>query len=342
MVEQIQRREFLKRVGAQAAAGLGCALAVQAAHAERAATTRPAGVGGLTIRDLPKRKLGRTGVEVPPLAIGLAGMGHAFFTAEEFEPVVHAAIDAGVTYLDIAPNYDVAQERLGPIMAKRRKEVFLVGKTEDPTRDGTLRLIEKSLRQMQTDYLDVCHLHNVGQFTTEQALGKGGMLEGIQAAKDRKLVRFIGASGHQGVGRFVPVLETGQIDVLMVAMNFVDRHTYNFEERILPLARRHGAGIVAMKVLGGVRDGWGGYRQRKDGVLSGEPYHRAIRYVMGLPGLCTVVLGIKSLKELSTAIAAVRGYKPFTAEEAAAIEKEGKTLAARWRDHFGPVGWDAA
>ncbi len=332
---QLKRRDFLRQIGGGAAA-LSLGRLVTDARGEAGAVDQSTAKGP-SVKDLPKRTLGRTGIEVAPLSIGLAPMGHAFYTPEQYEPVANAAIDAGLTYLDIAPNYDVSEERLGPVMARRRDEVFLVGKTEAPSRDGTLRLIDQSLRRMKTDRLDLCHLHNVGQFPREKILGKGGMLEGIQTAKKRGLVRFVGASGHQGGDRFLPVIETGEIDVLMVVMNFVDRHIYNFETRLLPAARKHRMGIVAMKVLGGVSGGWGGYRKANPGRLVGRDHSWAIRYAMEISGVHTLVVGMKSLAEMRQAIQAVRDYKPLTAEEKAVLEKRGRALAAEWGRHFGPV-----
>ncbi len=338
MTREIKRRDFLRRVGGGAASlGVGVLSARAAAASERTARKGPDAIGGLSIRDLPEKVLGRTGVKVPPLSIGLAPMGHAFYKPEQFEPVADAAIDAGLTYLDVAPIYDVAEERIGSVLAKRRKEVFLVGKSHKPTRDGTLEIIEQSLKKMRTDHLDVCHLHNVGRFPTDKVLGRGGMLEGIQTAKDRGLVRFIGASGHQNGDRFEPVLETGQIDVLMVAMNFVDRYIYNFEQRVLPIARRHKMGVVAMKVFGGVTGGWGGYRTKNPGRLVGPDHSDAIRYAMEIPGVHTLVVGIKSLTELRLAVQAVCDYRPLSDQEKVVLAERGKRLAGQWGKHFGPV-----
>jgi predicted aldo/keto reductase-like oxidoreductase len=163
------------------------------------------------------------------------------------------------------------------------------------------------------------------------------MLEGLRKAKDRGLIRFIGASGHQNADQFIPVLETGKIDVLMVAMNFVDRYVYNFEQRVLPTARKHKIGIVAMKVFAGVTGGWGGYRKANPGRLVGKYHGFAIRYAMEIPGVDTLVVGIKSLEELRLAVQAVRDYKPLTAQEQAMLDKQGRALAAKWGSHFGPV-----
>lgn len=335
MSDSLKRREFMRNVGGGAAA-LGL-VGMSARRAEAADAKRKGSKESITVKGLPRRKLGRTGIEVAPLSIGLAAMGHAFFKPEPFEAVANAAIDAGLTYLDVAPIYDVAEERLGSVMAKRRKEVFLVGKSHKSTRDGALKTIEQSLRKLRTDHLDVCHLHDVGRFKTEQVLGKGGMLEGLRVAKDRGLIRFIGASGHQHGDRIAKVLETGQIDVLMTVMNFVDRHIYNFEERIVPIARKHNTGIVAMKVLAGAQGGWGGYRRGNPGRLTGEDHEYAIRYAMGVPGVHTLVVGIKSMFELEQAVRAVRDCKPLTPEEQAMLRRRGKMLAEKWGTHFGHV-----
>lgn len=335
MSNKPSRRDFLKDVGfAAGAAGLGWGVPLA-----RAVPPPDTGEPMPSLKDVPKRKLGRIGIEVPPLSLGLAVMGHAFYPPEEFEPVVNAAIDAGITYLDVAPNYDVAEERLGPILAKRRREVFLVGKVERVAyrKDDTIRLIEKSLQKMQTDHLDLCHVHNIGEFAPEQSIGKGGCLEGIEEARKRGLVKYVGISGHQGVGRFVPAIETGRVDLVMCAMNFVDRFTYNFEQRVLPVAQKHNVAIVAMKVLGGVMQ-WR-YGEKAPGLLtSPEHYRHAMRYAMGLPGVATCVVGIKSLGELREAILVARQFTPLTEKERAWIDQEGRWLAAKWKDHMGPVG----
>jgi len=334
VTHRTSRREFLKTVGAGAGAA---GLALGASHA----------LGKLppdidepmpSIRDVPKRKLGRTGIELAPLGLGLAALGQAFYPPDEYEPVVHAAIDAGIQYLDVAPNYCVGEERLGPVLARRRNEVFLVSKVEPVAyrKDDTIKLIETSLRKMQTDHLDVCHVHNVGDFTPEQILNKGSCLDGIEEAKKRGLVKHVGISGHYKVGRLVPVLETGRIDVMMCVLNFVDRFVYNFEERVLPTARKHGTAIVAMKVLGGASTM--SYINRMPGALSSpEHYRMAIRYAMGLPDMANVVIGMKSMGELRAALKVTRDFKPLTPAEREWIDQEGKLLADKWKTRYGPI-----
>ncbi len=322
------RRDFLSGLG------LGAAIyaAGQAARADAPASNPDVG----TIKDLPRRRLGRTGIMVPPLSFGTAPMGHAFYRAEPFEEVLNAAIDAGITYLDTARVYDVAEERLAPILKKRRDEVFLVCKCWAKTRDEALKSLEKSLSLMQVDKVDLLHLHNVGQFPTEVALGKGGLMEGILEARKRGLTRFVGCTGHLGVPRFLPVLETGEIDVMMVAMNFVDRHTYNFEEKVLPAAQKHDVGIVCMKVYGGVTGSWDGYKKRRPGRLAGdETRQMAVDYALSLPDVATCVIGMRTLDEVRMTIEAVRNHRPLEGERHEQVLARGRELATEWGKHFG-------
>jgi uncharacterized protein len=333
MANDIPRRTFLRSLGAGLLSG-GVAQRILAA--DSAASTQPSRVDVGSIKDLPTRPLGRTGFQVPPLSFGSAPMGHMFYKAEPFEEVTNAAIDAGLRYIDTALNYDAAQERLGPIMAKRRKEVFLVSKTRAKNRDQVFQDLEKSLKLLQTDHVDLLHMHNMGDLEREQALGKGGVLEGMLEAKRRGLIRNIGISGHLRPERFVPAIETDEIDVIMVAMNFVDRHTYNFEEKVLPAARKENCGIVCMKVYGGAKGGFGAYRHGAPGMLTGDEYRQsAVDYSLSIPGVATMVIGVKTLDELRAAIAAVRNHKPLEGSRRETVLAKGAELAKEWGPHFG-------
>jgi aryl-alcohol dehydrogenase-like predicted oxidoreductase len=288
-----------------------------------------------TLRRLPMRRLGRTGVEVTALGIGVAPLGIQQSDPERFERVVAAALDAGITYLDVAPNYGNAEARLGPIMATRREGIFLVTKVEEPTRDGALRQVENSLRLMRTERVDAVHLHNIGGFDLKAVMGKGGALEGLQAARERRLLRFIGVSGHMRPGRFLPPIESGEIDLVMPAMNFVDRHTYNFEGVVLPAARERDLGVVAMKVLGGAK----GFRydEQTPALLDGAYYSGAIRYALALEGVASLVIGMASVEDVRAAVEAVSSAAPLTAEERDRLDAEGRRLAQEWGAHFGQV-----
>jgi len=344
MDQNLGRRELLRQIGAGVTGGVlaGHALAGEDAGGAASTTSRPASAGAGakvgTLRDLPTRRLGRVGIQVPPLSFGSAPMGHAFYAAEPFEEVVHAAIDAGMNYIDTARIYDVAEERLKPVLARRRKEVFLVTKTWSKTRDACLESLEKSMTLMGVDQVDLCHIHNVGAYETEEAIGKNGCLDGLLEAKRRGLIRFIGCTGHLKPHKFVPIIETGEIDVLMCAMNFVDRHTYNFEEKVLPVARKHDCGMICMKVYGGVTGSWDGYKKRRPGRLVDDEHRQdAFDYALSLPGVATCVVGMKSLEELRLAVEACRRFKPLEGRRREAVLAKGAKMAEEWGPHFGDV-----
>ena len=149
--------------------------------------------------------------------------------------------------------------------------------------------------------------------------------------------RFVGISGHNLPGRFPPFLETGEVDVILVAMNFGDRHTYNFEERVLPIARKHEVGVIAMKVFGAPDPDTGSW-----GNPAGEEnVERAIRYALSLPGVTSANLGVHTIEQLRQNVEMVKRFKPLSGEEETRLSQLGKKLAEKWDDHFGPVTEEA-
>ena len=138
---------------------------------------------------------------------------------------------------------------LGP----RRKEIFLATKVLADTIDEAEASLSKSFRLLKTDWFDLVYYHSAGDHDVEKAMESDGVFSWLVKQKKAGKFRFLGISGHNRPARFVPLLETGEVDVLLTLVNFVDRYTYGFEERVLPVARKHKTGIVAMKVFGGAR-----------------------------------------------------------------------------------------
>lgn len=287
---------------------------------------------------LPTAVLGRTGITVSRLGLGCSHFGRKHVNAEDVKKVLHRALELGVNYLDVAPNYGseehgFSEEKMGPTIKEIRDRVFLVTKTEEPTYEGTWRLLRQSMKRLQTDRFDLVHLHNFGHEPRfpdlELTLGKRGALGALQEAKEKGVVRFIGASGHLHPARFHAALDTGAIDVLMNAVNFVVQHTYDFEHKVWSRARRENLGLVAMKVLGG-RAG-GGFR------LPQASYEGAVRYALSVPGVSCAVIGMKNIAELEQAARTVAAFRPLAAEESHALALEGLKLAREeeWRTAYG-------
>ncbi len=327
---KIPRRSFLRTsvagVGLAAAGGLTWAQSDESEAKSGSNSTMPTG------------KLGRTGVTVSRLGIGCAPFQAKSIDSDHVRGVLEKALDLGVTYLDVAPNYGNAdrgfsEEKMGPALEGIRDRFFLVTKTEAKTRDGTWRLLEQSMKRMHTDRLDLVHLHNFGFENRFPDLGtvfgKEGALGALQEARDQGVIRFIGASGHLYPSRFHAALDTGEIDVLMNAVNFVVQHVYDFEHKVWSRARRENVGLVAMKVLGG--SAGKGFR------MPSRFYEQAIRYALSIPELSTAVIGIQNRKELEQAAQVVREAKPLSGAELHKLSLEGLRLADKenWSQAYG-------
>ncbi len=290
-------------------------------------------------KPVPKRVLGRTGASLTIFTLGTAPCGNSRdMSFEDIARVVHTAIDLGINSIDTAPAYMKAEEGVGLAMKTRRKEVFLATKVPADTVEEGEKSLARSLKLLQTDYVDLLYYHSVGNRKVEGTLDPEGVFTWLARQKAAGKCRFVGISGHNLSARFVPFLETGEVDVLLAAVNYVDRHTYNFEEQVLPVARKHNVGIIAMKVLGGADRAKGGYANpRSVGMLVGEKIGPAIRYALSLPGVCSVNLGINSVAQLREDIAYFQKDQPLSEQEMAGLLAEGKGLAADWGPHFGPV-----
>jgi aryl-alcohol dehydrogenase-like predicted oxidoreductase len=257
-------------------------------------------------------------------------------TQETVNEVVDAAIEAGINYFDVAPNYGLAERRLGVALKGKRDEVFLVSKVEATSARDARWYVRESLMKLQTDRLDLVHIHNIGLVdrfpTVDGILAPDGVLAGLRRLKKDGTIKHIGLTTHLRPKRTYPVIDTGDIEVVMCTGNFVEHHTYDFEGTVFEKAREKGLGIVAMKVLGG---------PQKDAARLSDPEHYsdAVRYAISIPGVSVAILGVKSVAELHQAIETVNSHRPFTDDELARITAKGKKMAADWGELRGPVAW---
>jgi predicted aldo/keto reductase-like oxidoreductase len=261
--------------------------------------------------------------------LGLGG-----FSSAQLEAVAEAAVAEGITYFDVQWDYGEAERFLAPVVKAHRPSLFLCAKTWEQPRLKALASIRESVRRMGAGYLDAALLNNIGDFNLDRMATADGVLEGLKQARREGLIRFLGICGHMRAGHFVRALETGEFDIVMTPVNFVDRHTYEFESKVLAAALTCGAGVVAMKVLGGA------YKydtRRQRARLGGADYELAIRYALTVPGVATAVVGCKSVGEVRRSAALARSLRPLGADESRALLARGKHLAAQWGEHLGPV-----
>lgn len=320
----VSRRLFLQGAGAVGASSL---------LTSREAVAKP------TTSTLPKRVLGRTQQQVPILTLGTWPCGRSSdVDVAAVEKLTRAALDMGVTMVDAARNYGKAEEGIGRGLKGRRDEVFLTTKVWADTAKEAQTSLEQSLKLLGTDHVDLLYLHSVGNRDTKQVMADDGALPYLLKQKEKGTARFIGLSGHSRVESFLPLIKTGHFDVIMMAMNFVDRHTYGFETKVLPAAREQKMGIVCMKVFGGMRGGFAAADGPNPGPeMQTRMLQQAIRYALDLPEVASLCIGPHTVEQLRRNVEFVKNYTPLSAEERDELVSLGKQLSKRWKDHFGPV-----
>ena len=284
---------------------------------------------------LPQRVLGKTGVKVPILGMGTVAVGNLTNEKEALR-LLNKAIDLGVTYIDTAPprtrialltGYAKAQQYLKIILKERRKEVFIVTKCLENDGTKTIDLLKKNLDELGVDQVDLAYTHSIGHavYDLEALVGEQGPMAMMEKAKKDGLTRFVGITGHNRPEKFAQVIGRRDIDVMMNAVNVVDRHTYAFEDVVWPIARKKNIGLAAMKVFGG-------------GIVSckmpAELRQASFRFAQGVPGVTLTVIGMRTEKELEQNVEWAKTYKPLTANELVELKAQTVALAKKWGPHL--------
>ncbi|MGA3267212.1 MAG: aldo/keto reductase [Verrucomicrobiota bacterium] len=279
---------------------------------------------------VPRRILGKTGVEVSALALG-GVVGMQLAPGPDHDPVAlaEAALNLGINYFDTAPGYADGQseKNYGQVLARRRKEVFQATKLDARSYDGAMRDIEGSLKRLQTDHVDLLQIHGVTAQEDIPAWEKpDGVLTALRKLRDQKVTRFIGVTGHESAEKLQAAIERYDFDTLLTTLNPVARRQ-PFRENLLPLANSKKMGVIAMKVMGG---GVGC-------LASGNPFKQTakwyydqtdhqqlseslVRYTLGLP-VSVAVIGVASVDQLKSNLEAASNKSPMAAAERAELEK---------------------
>ena len=292
MSKKISRRQFLEHVGLGAAAGSGLLLRNEVASAQPNAGP------------LPSRTLGRTGAKVSILAFGCGSRFLMYKDPDQATAILNRAIDLGITYLDTAYAYGdgESETRVGRVMAGRRKEVWLATKIPDRSRDEFLRRLEASLKRLQTDHVDLVHIHSLRK---EDDLARieapDGALKGLMEAREQKMARFAGMTSHTSGEVLAQAIARHDLDCVQMALNAASNG--RFEELALPAANAKNLGVIAMKVTG-------------QEFLLGDGRGKAdmpslLRYSMSLP-VATAVVGMPHPEMLEHNVQTARNFSPLS------------------------------
>ena len=264
--------------------------------------------------EIPRRSLGRTGLEVSALGIGGYHLGSANSDAEATQ-IVNEALDAGVNFFDNAWEYHqgLSEERLGRALRGRRDRAVVMTKvcTHGRHRNIAMRQLEESLTRLQTDHLDVWQIHEViYENDPDLIFAPNGAAEALLEARRQGKVRFLGFTGHKDPSIHLKMLSHNfPFDTVQMPLNCLDATFRSFESNVLPEVNRRGMAALGMKSLGG------------SGELVSEGavvVTMGLRYAMSLP-VAVTISGIDSLSVLHQNLAVARGFQPFSAVEMQAI-----------------------
>jgi predicted aldo/keto reductase-like oxidoreductase len=244
--------------------------------------------------------LGRTGLAVS--RVGFGGIPIQRLTEGEAVRVVRRSLDLGVTYLDTANAYGTSEARIGRAIRGRRDEVVVATKTGARDRETAEAHLALSLDRLGVARVDLWQLHNVSSFEDyEQVLGPGGALEAAHAALDAGRVAHVGISSHS-MDVALTAVQSGLFETIQFPLNFV---TDEAAMRLVPLARAHDVGFIAMKPFGG-------------GLL--DDARLAIKYLLQFDGVLPDP-GIERVEEIEEIAAIVAGPWALTPEEQGEIER---------------------
>ena len=302
---RVNRRAFL--AGAMGAVALGAGLSCSS------------GKGGGTVKMLPRRKLGRTDMNISIIGMGGGSTLSMVKDYQERLALVELARARGVNLFDSSANYGPDSEGCyGEALQGLRREVYFSTKYEsEHSPDQVKKNVENSLKRLRTDYIDIAHMHAIKDLQELETMFRSGALETLVKLKEQGVVRYIGVTSHNHPPALAEALRRFKFDVCMMAANaskvpfqfeFDPKAEGSFEELTLPLANQQGIGVIAFKITGQRR------LIRKGDEQDKAPALELIRYGLSLP-VHGILLGMSAPEQVVSACELACNFTPMTSEE---------------------------
>lgn len=270
--------------------------------------------------EVPKRSMGKTGLQVSIIGLGGYHLG-AVSSQQEVNEMVAKALDHGINFFDNAWEYHqgISEERVGTALRGKRDRAIVMTKvcTHGRKKDLAMRQLEESLTRLQTDHIDVWQVHEVIYYNDpERAYATDGVVEALTAAKQQGKVRFVGFTGHKNPSIHLEMIRRGYpFDTVQMPINPFDPSFRSFEREVLPVAVEKGMAVFSMKSMGGSGE------SIAQGALTPT---EALSYAMSVPGISTTISGIDSMHILDQNLLILHSFQPLTAEQMNALREHGK------------------
>ena len=269
-----------------------------------------------TIKSIPERTLGKTGIDLPIFGLGGAGRTPISRRGAEAESIalIEKALELGVKYYDTAASYGSSEERFGKVLPAYRDRIYLNSKTAARDYDGAWKELEQSLKHLQTDYLDSWQLHHVSFIDElDTIFSENGAIKAVEEAKEQGLIKFSGITGHHEPEVIAEGLRRYDFDTTLISLNAADvHHPRPFSRTVLPVAREKNVGVIAMKV-----PAYG--RLLKPGLLSSM--EQAMGYTLSLPGVHCCIIAAENPEQLESNVTVARNYTPLDIAQMTQIEQ---------------------
>ena len=266
---------------------------------------------------MPRRPLGRTGVETSAIGLGGYHLGLASSDTEAMR-IVHFAQDQGVTFFDNCWDYNdgKSEERLGRALAEggRRAKAFVMTKLDGRTKAAAAQQLEQSLKRLKTDVIDLVQIHEVIRMNdAERVFAAGGVIETLVEAQKAGKLRFTGFTGHKSPAIHLHMLEVAKkngyhFDTVQLPINVLDAHYESFEKNVVPVLQREGIAVLGMKPMGS------GLILESGAVRADE----CLRYSLSAP-TSVVITGCDAMGVLKQALQVAYTFKPLSPQERQAL-----------------------
>jgi aryl-alcohol dehydrogenase-like predicted oxidoreductase len=270
--------------------------------------------------DIPKRKLGKTGIDVTILGLGGEGVLRTFGYEKEAYALINRALDLGINYCESARAYAGSETYYGKALRERRRDIFLTSKSHGRDKRGALLHLQETLKNLRTDYLDLWQVHDVRtKEEVEEIFSSYGAINAFIEARQKGLVRFIGVTGHHDPFIINKCLEMFDFDTVLVPVNPAEHVYRSFVDTVIPLARAQGMGVIGMKVY-------------LRGLVEKLPFYETMKPFLNFAlsqDISSVVIGCDTVQQLEENIAFARSFKKMEEEELRKLLKAVEPFAQR-------------